>query len=179
MCMGMQQWMSALLDDGFGPLKEAHRGIHFKDEEAVKTSVHQWLRRQDLCFLPGSNTCPCWKVDQNGGNGWRLYWKVTKLIVNVVVFKQCNCIWVFLKSKGEKKWRHYLLTDPRTMAKKIHKILTFLFRQRILLVFCLRSLHWLCTELKKRLSVKFIGGKVFLTTDLPCRKWPRNNKRST
>ena len=34
----------------FGPLKEAHRGIHFKDEEAVKTSVRQWLRRQDLAF---------------------------------------------------------------------------------------------------------------------------------
>ena len=31
----------------FGPLKEAHRGIHFKDEEAVKTSV---LRRQYLAF---------------------------------------------------------------------------------------------------------------------------------
>ena len=40
MCMGMQQWMSALLDDG----------IHFKDEEAMKTSVRQWLRRQDLAF---------------------------------------------------------------------------------------------------------------------------------
>jgi Transposase and inactivated derivatives len=25
----------------FGPLKEAHRGIHFKDEEAVKMSVRQ------------------------------------------------------------------------------------------------------------------------------------------
>ena len=36
----MQQWMSALLDDG----------IHFKDEEAIKTSVRQWLRRQDLAF---------------------------------------------------------------------------------------------------------------------------------
>ena len=34
----------------FGPLKEANRGIHFKDEEAVKTSVRQWLRRQNLAF---------------------------------------------------------------------------------------------------------------------------------
>ena len=34
----------------FGPLKEAHCGIHFKDEEAVKTSVRQWLRRQYLAF---------------------------------------------------------------------------------------------------------------------------------
>ena len=38
--------------------------------------------------------------------------KSDKLIVNVVVFKLCNCIWVFLKSKGEKNRRHYLLTDP-------------------------------------------------------------------
>jgi hypothetical protein len=36
-----------------------------------------------------------------------------KLIVSVVVFKLCNCILVFLKSKGENKRRHYLLTDPR------------------------------------------------------------------
>ena len=38
--------------------------------------------------------------------------KSDKLIVNVVVFKLCNCIRVFLKSKGEKNRRHYLLTDP-------------------------------------------------------------------
>ena len=31
----------------FEPLKDAHRGIHFK---AVKTFVRQWLRRQDLAF---------------------------------------------------------------------------------------------------------------------------------
>ena len=41
--------------------------------------------------------------------------KSDKLIVNVVVFKLCNCIWVFLKSKGEKNRRHYLLTDPRIL----------------------------------------------------------------
>ena len=29
--------------------------------------------------------------------------KSDKLIVSVVVFKLCNCIWVFLKSEGEKK----------------------------------------------------------------------------
>lgn len=34
----------------FGPLKEAHRGIHFEDEEAVKTSVRQWLRKQSCDF---------------------------------------------------------------------------------------------------------------------------------
>ena len=33
-----------------GPLKEPHRGIHFKDEDAVKTYVCQWVRRQDLAF---------------------------------------------------------------------------------------------------------------------------------
>ena len=33
-----------------GPLKEAHCGSYFKDEEAEKTSVRQWLRRQDLAF---------------------------------------------------------------------------------------------------------------------------------
>ena len=34
----------------FGPLKEAHRGIHFEDEETVKTSVRQWLRKTDHDF---------------------------------------------------------------------------------------------------------------------------------
>ena len=34
----------------YGSLKEAHLGIHFKDEDTVKTSVRQWLRRQDLAF---------------------------------------------------------------------------------------------------------------------------------
>ena len=36
----MQQWMSALLDDGFVAVKK------LKD----KTSVLQWLRREDLAF---------------------------------------------------------------------------------------------------------------------------------
>ena len=36
----MQQWMSALLDDGFVAVKK------LKD----KTSVLQWLRRQDFAF---------------------------------------------------------------------------------------------------------------------------------
>ena len=47
MCMGMQQWMSALLDDGFVTVKKL-KGK--QDEEAVKMSVRQWLRRQDLAF---------------------------------------------------------------------------------------------------------------------------------
>ena len=33
-----------------GSLKVPGRGIHFKDEETMKTSVRQWLRRQDLAF---------------------------------------------------------------------------------------------------------------------------------
>ena len=54
---------------------------------------------------------------KDGPKRWKLMkiiLKSDKLIVNVVVFKLCNCIWVFLKSKGEKNRRHYLLTDPRT-----------------------------------------------------------------
>ena len=39
----MQQWMSALLDDGFVAVKK------LKDKQG-KTSVRQWLRRQDLAF---------------------------------------------------------------------------------------------------------------------------------
>ena len=39
----MQQWMSALLDDGFVAVKKP------KDKNE-KMSVRQWLRRQDLAF---------------------------------------------------------------------------------------------------------------------------------
>ena len=39
--------MLALLDDGFVAVKKLK---DYKDEEAVKTSVRQWLRRQDLAF---------------------------------------------------------------------------------------------------------------------------------
>ena len=46
--------------------------------------------------------------------------KSAKLIVNVVIFKLCNYIRVFLKSKGEKNRRHYLLTDPRTFWTQEH-----------------------------------------------------------
>ena len=86
----------------FGPLKEAQRGIHFKDEETVKTSVRQWLGRQDLAFT-GLEYMPLLK---GGPKRWKLtdiILKSDKFMVNVVVFKLCNCIWVFLKSKGEKK----------------------------------------------------------------------------
>ena len=53
--------------------------------------------------------------------------KIDKLIVNVVVFKLCNCIWVFLKSKGEKKiggityWLTLVITDAH---ERINEILT-------------------------------------------------------
>ena len=42
--MGMQQWMSALLDDGFVAIK------NLKDKQGWLTSVRQWFRRQDLAF---------------------------------------------------------------------------------------------------------------------------------
>ena len=44
MCIGMQQWMSALLDDGFVAVEK------LKDKQGWLTSVRQWLRRQDLAF---------------------------------------------------------------------------------------------------------------------------------
>jgi hypothetical protein len=44
MCMGMQQWMSALLDDGFVAVRK------LKDKHGWLTSVRQWLRTQDLAF---------------------------------------------------------------------------------------------------------------------------------
>ena len=47
MCMGLQQWMSALLDDEVVAVKKLKDK---QDEEAVKTSVRQGLRRQDLAF---------------------------------------------------------------------------------------------------------------------------------
>ena len=111
MCMGMQQWMSALLDDGFVAVKKLK---DFKDEEAVKTSVRQWLRRQDLAFT-GLEYMPLLKAGPKWWKWTEIIMKSDKLIVNVVVFKLCNCIWVFLKIKGENNRRHYLLTDPRTL----------------------------------------------------------------
>ena len=71
MCMGMQQWMSALLDDGFRRCKEAEGQTRLTDETRSG-------RPAGDCFLPGLNTCPCQKVEQNGGTGRRLYSKVTK-----------------------------------------------------------------------------------------------------
>ena len=88
MCVGMQQWMSALLDDGFVAVKK------LKDKQtrlAVKTSVCQWLRRQDLAFyLAGIHA-----LFKGGPKRWKwmeIILKSDKLIVNVVVFKLCNCI---------------------------------------------------------------------------------------
>ena len=68
-----------------------HCGIHFKDEEAMKTSVHQWLRRQGLAFYRAGIHALVKR--------WTKRWKWTEiilksdiLIVNVVVFKLCKCI---------------------------------------------------------------------------------------
>ena len=77
----MQKWMSALLDDG----------IHFKDEEAVKTSVRQWLRRQDLLFT----VLEYMPLLKGGPKRWKwteIIYRSDELIVNDVVFKLRNCI---------------------------------------------------------------------------------------
>ena len=64
----------------FGPLNKAHRGIYFKDEEAVKT-------RQDLAFYQAGihALVKRWKWTE-------IILKSDKLIVNVLVYKLCNCI---------------------------------------------------------------------------------------
>ena len=46
----MQQWMSALLDDGFVAVKKLKDKQGWLTKRGVKTSVRQWLRRQDLSF---------------------------------------------------------------------------------------------------------------------------------
>jgi len=59
---------------------------------------------------------------KGGPNRWKwteIILKSDKLIVNVVVFKLCNCIWDYLKCKGEINRRHYLLTDPRIRYSRI------------------------------------------------------------
>ena len=79
----MQQWMSALLD-AVKKLKDK------QDEEAVKMSVPQWLRRQDI--FTGLEYMPLLK---GGPKRWKcteIILKSDKLFVNVVVFKLCNCI---------------------------------------------------------------------------------------
>jgi len=70
---------------------KAHRGIHFKDEEAVKTSVHQWLRRQDLAFYRAGIHALV-KSWTKTVKRTAIILKSDKLIVNVLVFKLCNCI---------------------------------------------------------------------------------------
>ena len=59
---------------------------------------------------------------KGGPNRWKwteIILKSDKLIVNVVVLKLCNCIWDYLKCKGEINRRHYLLTDPRIRYSRI------------------------------------------------------------
>ena len=62
-----------------------------KDKEGWLTSVRQWLRRQDLAFYRAGihALVKRWtktvKIEE-------IILKSDKLIVNVVVFKLCNCI---------------------------------------------------------------------------------------
>ena len=77
--------MSALLDDGFVAVKK------LKDKQGWLTSVRQWLRRQDLVF----NGLAYMPLLKGGPKRWKwteIILKSDKLIVNVVVFKLCNCI---------------------------------------------------------------------------------------
>ena len=82
--MGIQQWMSALLDDGFVAVKKLKDK---QDEETVKTSVRQWLRRQDLAFYRAGIHALVKRWIKT-----EIILKSDKLIINVVVFKLCNCI---------------------------------------------------------------------------------------
>jgi hypothetical protein len=64
--------------------KEAEGQTRLAD---VKTSVRQWLRRQDLAFYMS--------LLKGGPKRWKwteIILKSDKLMVNVVVFKLCNCI---------------------------------------------------------------------------------------
>ena len=84
MCMGMQQWMSALKDDGFVAVKK------LKDKN-VKTFVRQWLRDKTLLFT----RLEYMPLLKGGPKRWKwteIILKSDKLIVNVVVFKLCNCV---------------------------------------------------------------------------------------
>ena len=80
--------MSALLNDGFVAVKKLKDK---QDEEAVKMSVRQWLRRQDLAFT-GLEYMPLLKGEPKRRKWTEIIMKSDKLIVNVEVFKLCNCI---------------------------------------------------------------------------------------
>ena len=62
-----------------------------EEKEAVKTSVRQWIRRQDLAFT-GLEYMPFLKGGPKRWKWTEIILKSDQLIVNVVVFKLCNCI---------------------------------------------------------------------------------------
>ena len=88
MCMGMQQWMSALLDDGFIAVKKLKdkQGWLTKRGIAVNGLGDKTLLFTGLEYMP---------LLKGGPKRWKwteIILKIDKLIVNVVVFKLCNCI---------------------------------------------------------------------------------------
>ena len=89
-------------------VRRCKEALRWRGRENV---LRQWLRRQDL--FPGQEYMPLLKGGPKRWKWTEIILKSDKLIVNVVVFKLCNCIWVFFKIKGDKNRRHYLLTNPR------------------------------------------------------------------
>ena len=85
MYMGMQQWMSALLDDEFIV------GFTLKMKRPCKRPCVNGLGDKTLLFT-GLEYMPLLKVGPKRWKWTEIILKSDKLIVNVVVFKLCNCI---------------------------------------------------------------------------------------
>ena len=81
----MQQWMSALLDDGFFAVKK------LKDKQGWLTKRVNGLGDKNLLFT-GLEYMPLIKGGPKRWKWTEIILKSDKLIVNVVVFKLCNCI---------------------------------------------------------------------------------------
>ena len=84
MCMGMQQWMSALLDDRFVAVK-------------MLKNKKGWLTKRGVAGRPATifYRAGIHALVKGGPKRWKwteIILKSDKLIVNVVVFKLCNCI---------------------------------------------------------------------------------------
>ena len=94
----------------FGPLKTAHYGIHFKDDEAGIKFLHEW---QDHAFYQTrihGFVKRCVKTVEKVED----YVEHDTLSIKCEVFMQCKLHLNFLKIKGEKNRRHCILTDLRT-----------------------------------------------------------------
>ena len=83
-----------------------------KDKHGWLTPVRQWLRWQDLAFYRAGihALVKRWTKMVEMDGDYIEKWQINRQCCGVTL---CNCIWVFLKSKGEKNRRHYLLTNPR------------------------------------------------------------------